>query len=118
MPLIAPKARVEELVRIRKVRTVRKGKLHLVFVGVANRDHAIARPHGASHPLPFLDNLRGRPPGYSCGCSPTFCHASLRVLQSYRRLMQRPIPPGRTFSFAPPTLALSLAAATLSLSGF
>src|SRR5258708_33491754 len=34
-----------------------KGKLHLIFVGVADRDHSVARPHWASHPLPFLDYL-------------------------------------------------------------
>jgi hypothetical protein len=36
---------------------VGKGKLHLFFVGVADRDHSVARPHRASHPLPFLDDL-------------------------------------------------------------
>src|SRR6266702_4342401 len=56
-PLAASEARVEELVRIRKVRSVGKGKLHLIFVGVADRDHSVARPHRASHPLPFLDDL-------------------------------------------------------------
>ncbi len=34
-----------------------KGKLHLIFVGVADRDHSVARPHRASQPLPFLDDL-------------------------------------------------------------
>src|SRR5580658_5004623 len=32
-----------------------KGKLHLIFVGVADRDHSVAEPHWAS--LPLLDNL-------------------------------------------------------------
>ncbi len=35
-----------------------KGKLHLIFVGVADRDDSVVRPHWASHPLPFLDDLR------------------------------------------------------------
>ena len=34
-----------------------KGKLHLIFVRVADRDHSVVRPHWASHPLPFLDDL-------------------------------------------------------------
>ena len=34
-----------------------KGKLHLIFVGVADRDYSVVRPHWASHPLPFLDDL-------------------------------------------------------------
>ena len=34
-----------------------KGKLHLPFVGVGNRDYSVVRPHRASHPLPFLDYL-------------------------------------------------------------
>ena len=54
---VAFEARVEELVGIREARAVSKGKLHLVFVGVADRDHSVARPHRASHPLPFLDDL-------------------------------------------------------------
>jgi len=36
---------------------MRKGKLHLLFVRVADRDHSVVRPHWASHPLPFLDYL-------------------------------------------------------------
>src|SRR5580658_8199518 len=56
-PGVASEARVEELVRIREARPVGKGKLHLIFVGVANRDHSVVRPHRASHPLPFLDYL-------------------------------------------------------------
>src|SRR5580658_7054413 len=56
-PSVASEARVEELVRIWKARPVGKGKLHLIFVGVANRDHSVVRPHRASHPLPFLDYL-------------------------------------------------------------
>src|SRR5580700_11042033 len=56
-PHLAFEARVEELVRIRKARPVGKGKLHLVFVRVTDRDHSVARPHRASHPLPFLDDL-------------------------------------------------------------
>src|SRR5882762_7397764 len=54
-PLVACEARVEELVRIREARPVGKGKLHLPFVGVGDRDHSVVRPHRASHPLPFLD---------------------------------------------------------------
>src|SRR5215469_11252365 len=50
-------ARVEELVRIGETRPMGKGELHLIFVGVADRDHSVARPHWASHPLPFLDDL-------------------------------------------------------------
>src|SRR6267143_6930883 len=56
-PRVAPEARVEELVGIREARPVGKRKLHLIFVGVADRDHSVARPHWASHPLPFLDDL-------------------------------------------------------------
>src|SRR5260370_941843 len=51
-------ARVEELVRIWESRRVGKGKLRLILVGIADRDHSVARPHWASHPLPFLDYLR------------------------------------------------------------
>jgi hypothetical protein len=36
---------------------VGKGKLYLVFVGVADRDHAVVRPHRDSPPLSFLDDL-------------------------------------------------------------
>ncbi len=56
-PRIASKAGVEELVGIRKMRAVHKGNLHLILVGVGDRDHAVARPHRASHPFPFLDDL-------------------------------------------------------------
>src|SRR5258708_3985770 len=56
-PRVASEARVEQLVRIREARPVGKGKLHLIFVGVADRDHSVVRPHGASHPLPFFDDL-------------------------------------------------------------
>src|SRR6266849_2563865 len=56
-PRVASEARVEKLVRIREARPVGKGKLHLIFVRVADRDHSVARPHWASHPLPFLDDL-------------------------------------------------------------
>src|SRR5712664_1701848 len=56
-PRVASEARVEELVRIWEARPVGKGKLHLIFVGVADRDYSVARPHWASHPLPFLDYL-------------------------------------------------------------
>src|SRR5258705_1758199 len=56
-PRVASEARVEELVRIREVRPVGKRKLHLIFVRVADRDHSVARPHWAPHPLPFLDDL-------------------------------------------------------------
>src|SRR5215469_13078192 len=50
-------ARVEELVRIGEARPMGKGELHLIFVGVADRDHSVVRPHWASHPLPFLNDL-------------------------------------------------------------
>src|SRR5260370_18383854 len=56
-PRVASEAGVEELVRIWEARPVGKGKLHLIFVGVADRDDSVARPHWASHPLPFLDDL-------------------------------------------------------------
>src|SRR4029077_15173269 len=56
-PRVASEARVEELVRIWEARPVGKGKLHFIFVGVADRDHSVVRPYGASHPLPFLDYL-------------------------------------------------------------
>src|SRR5690348_16703808 len=56
-PRVSLEARVEELVRIRKECSVGKGKLHLSFVCVADRDDSVARPHWASHPLPFLDDL-------------------------------------------------------------
>src|SRR5258708_17016136 len=54
---VASEARVEELVRIWEARPMGKGKLHLIFVGVADRDYSVVRPHWASHPLPFLDYL-------------------------------------------------------------
>src|SRR6267143_3998501 len=54
---VAFEARVEELVRIWEVRPVGKGKLHLLFVGVGDRDYSVARPYRTSHPLPFLDYL-------------------------------------------------------------
>src|SRR5438876_3888979 len=56
-PHFAFEARVEELVGIRQACPVGKGKLHLVFMGVADRDDPVARPHRASHPFPFLDDL-------------------------------------------------------------
>jgi hypothetical protein len=28
-----------------------------IFVSIADRDYSVARPHWASHPLPFLDDL-------------------------------------------------------------
>src|SRR5438876_7715370 len=34
-----------------------KNTVKLTFVGVADGDHSVARPHWASHPLPFLDDL-------------------------------------------------------------
>ena len=54
---VAFEARVEELVRIWEARPVGKGKLHLPYVGVGDRDDSVVRPHRASHPLPFLDYL-------------------------------------------------------------
>src|SRR3989441_6587984 len=56
-PRVAFEARVEEFVRIWEARPVGKGKLHLIFVGVGDRDYSVVRPHWASHPLPFLDYL-------------------------------------------------------------
>src|SRR5216684_428667 len=56
-PRVALEARVEELVGIWQAGPVGKGKLYLAFVRVADRDHAVVRPHWASHPLPFLDDL-------------------------------------------------------------
>src|SRR5580693_9736817 len=56
-PLVALEARVEELVRVREARPIGKGNLHFIFVRVADRDHSVVRPHWASHPLPFLDDL-------------------------------------------------------------
>src|SRR5207302_1115950 len=43
--------------RIWEARPVGKGKLHLIFVGVGDRDYSVVRPHWASHPLPFLEYL-------------------------------------------------------------
>ena len=54
---VAAEARVEELVGIPELRSVGKGQLHLVLVGVGDRDHSVAGPHRAAHPLPFLDDL-------------------------------------------------------------
>ena len=34
-----------------------KGKLDFIFVGVGDRNDSVARPHWASHPLPFLNYL-------------------------------------------------------------
>jgi hypothetical protein len=56
-PLVASEGRVEELVGIGEAGPVGKDKLHLIFVGVADGDHSVARPHWAPHPLPFLDDL-------------------------------------------------------------
>ena len=36
---------------------MRKSKLRLVFEDGGDRDDSVARPHWASHPLPFLDDL-------------------------------------------------------------
>src|ERR1700675_3066056 len=44
-PRVASEARVEDLVRIWEARPVGKGKLHLIFVGVADRDDSVVRPH-------------------------------------------------------------------------
>src|SRR5437868_782845 len=55
--LIALKAGVEELVGVGQVRTLVEGDLHLALVGVGDRNDAVARPDGAAHPLPFLDDL-------------------------------------------------------------
>src|ERR1700722_20406688 len=56
-PRLASEACVEELVRIWEARPVGKGKLHLILVGVGDRDYSVASPHWTSHPLPFLDDL-------------------------------------------------------------
>src|SRR5207237_1334231 len=56
-PHLAVEARVEELVRIREAGAVGKGQLHLVLVGVGDRDISAVRPYRASHPLPFFDDL-------------------------------------------------------------
>src|SRR5437016_5592789 len=56
-PRVASEARVEELVRIWEARPVGKRKLHLIFVGIADCDYSVVRPHWVSHPLPFLDEL-------------------------------------------------------------
>src|SRR4029079_1656225 len=56
-PRIAVEARTEELVRIGELRSVHKGQLHLAFVGIGDRDYSVARPHWASHPFPFLDDV-------------------------------------------------------------
>src|SRR5438876_5804914 len=55
---VAFEARVEELVRIWEARPVGKGKLHLTFAGVVDRDYSVVRPHWASHPLPLFEDLR------------------------------------------------------------
>lgn len=52
---VAFEACIEELSGIREARPMGKGKLHLALVGISDRDHSVARPHRASHPLPFLD---------------------------------------------------------------
>src|SRR3977135_3337883 len=54
-PRVASEARVEELVRIWEPRPVGKGKLHLIFVGVADPASSPWSPHGDSHPLPFSE---------------------------------------------------------------
>ncbi len=59
-PFVASEASVEEVVRIWKIRPMGKGNLHLVFVGIGDRDHSVAGPHGTSPPLPFLDDFRIR----------------------------------------------------------
>jgi len=55
---------------------VGKGKLHLYLCERCRPDHSVAKPHWASHPLPFLDDLRSAS-RCSCGCWRTFCRASL-----------------------------------------
>ena len=65
---VAVKARIEELVRISEVRTVRKGQFYLALVGIGDRDHAIARPNGTAHPFPFFDDFGiGRENGLADG---------------------------------------------------
>src|SRR5258708_19580019 len=83
-PRVASEARVEELVRIREVRPVGKGKLHLIFVRVADRDHSVVRPHWASHPLPFLDDL---PVGLKDGLADAGEHFATPVCESRDQLV-------------------------------
>ena len=56
-PHFAFEARVEDLVGIWQRRPMSKGDLHLLFVGVGDRDDTVVGPHWASHPFPFLDDL-------------------------------------------------------------
>src|ERR1700691_904158 len=56
-PLIAFKAGVEELVRVRKACALRKGQFYLLLVGVGHGDESVAIPTRTTHPFPFLDYL-------------------------------------------------------------
>src|SRR5216683_3471185 len=78
-PRIAFEARVEELVRIWEARPVGKGKLHLVFVGVGDRDYSVVRPRWASHPLPFLDSALHN--SINSQCARNLRHRLFRVLK-------------------------------------
>src|SRR6202023_4360058 len=99
-PRVASEARVEELVRIWEARPMGKGKLHLIFVGIANRDDSGARPHRASHPLPFLDDL---PVGLKdaladageCFATPV-CEPCDQLVNTFRRIHWISMPRVRT----------------------
>src|ERR1700676_5312803 len=99
-PLVAFEARVEEFVGIWEFRPVGKGKLHLPFVGVGDRDYAVVRPHRASHPLPFLDDL---PVGLTdaladageCFATPV-CEFCDQLVNTFRRIHWISMPRVRT----------------------
>src|SRR5208283_277751 len=83
-PRVASQARVKKLVRIWQVRPMRKGKLHLIFVRVAHRDDSVARPYGASHPLPFLNDL---PVGLQDALADAAQRFATPVFQSFDQLV-------------------------------
>src|SRR6202043_3181911 len=83
-PHLAFEARVEDPVRIWELRPVSKGKLHFIFVGVADRDYSVARPHRASHPLPFLDYL---PVGLKDGLADAGQRFATPVCESFYNLV-------------------------------
>src|SRR6185369_8279022 len=59
-PDVPVEARVEELGRILQRSALREGQLHDRLVGLAGADDAVVRPHGRTHPLPLLHDLRVR----------------------------------------------------------